>query len=22
MAEQKGRGTKYKIMRNFGMPHP
>ncbi|EAK0829459.1 acetyl-CoA carboxylase carboxyltransferase subunit alpha [Campylobacter fetus] len=22
IAEQKGRGTKYKIMRNFGMPHP
>lgn len=22
IGEQKGRGTKYKIMRNFGMPHP
>lgn len=22
IAEQKGRGTKYKLMRNFGMPHP
>lgn len=22
IAEQKGRGTKYKIMRNFGMPYP
>lgn len=22
IAEQKGRGTKHKIMRNFGMPHP
>lgn len=22
IAEQKGRGTKYKIKRNFGMPHP
>ena len=22
IAEQKGRGTKYKLIRNFGMPHP
>lgn len=22
IGEQKGRGTKYKLMRNFGMPHP